>query len=778
MNSLELRKALIDLSPEKVGLFLQIHKKDGIMKKLDIIDKIAYYIDDNDTDALEDFFDIIITNKIFFFCKYPWYREPFQKYLKEHITEDKVIIYLDTYPMELIQAITDLNEFNIIDFLREHKNDGIMKKPGVCKDLSWYIMRDNKEVLEEFIDSIITNKIFYLCERPWYQEAFQKYLKEHITEDKVKNYLEIYPIELSKELRDLNESNVIEFLRKHKNDSIMQNSDVYEKLFGYIKSNDKDAIEAFFDSMITNKILFLSFYTWYKEEVSRYLNKYAEKDEVISFFETYPIINKYWGVNTVLYLNRARLSKQFRKLITEKPEEFLQCMLLNIAAIKKDSKLKQKIVELVLEFGESINHNELFVIILKHELNVFEPYILRYETLFQKFLENNATDEVVISFLFSSPIVPSLNKNFLQNLIRKHLKDVIPYEDLNYFPPKNLLGAVPLPENSSPMVKIKPNSKPIHLRFCMREQPDENPMYYYYKSNDESDFYCYFAQYRRLVEKLYNTYYMSYQKNAKAENESLYDFIGAILFSKNNFKNVVFNSDYSAVEIRQLLGALSSYNHPKKAEIKQFYTDFLTQESLKWNKICSWFINNRQNSELISERLATYKLTEETAYNFILKNKFLSKLQKTDLIGVLDYHFGKGLRLIDIIELLEEMCDKELTLDEILVEKDIEKGTFMKLYHRSAEQNPDLYSFIAEKLQKNKIRGFKKMIKLGYSILSSDASSFAEYNQKYPNHSIEEVLKALRPTELYEPIMIKAHSWPDYIPYEDEEELIESAIKK
>ena len=133
----------------------------------------------------------------------------------------------------------------------------------------------------------------------------------------------------------------------------------------------------------------------------------------------------------------------------------------------------------------------------------------------------------------------------------------------------------------------------------------------------------------------------------------------------------------------------------------------------------------------------------------------------------------KNLSNNDIISVYKLLYDflKEL-------EKDIEKGTFMKLYRRSAEQNPDLHNFIAVKLRENKIRGFKKMIKFGHSILSSDASSFAEYNQKYPDCSIEEVLKALRRTELYKPIMLKVRSWPDYIPYENEEELVETAINK
>ena len=779
MNSNELKKELSDLNKDNIGTFLGIYYNSDIWRNSWVIDKFAYYIDGQNIEASKLFFDIMTREKNFFLCKYPWQRELFQKYLKEHAEEDRVINYLDTYPMELIQLFMGLNESNVIEFLKKHKNSDIMQNSAVCNDLFWYIRQDNMDVVDEFFDTIITNKVFHLCEYSWYQKAFQKYLKEHATEDKVISYLDMYPTELSKDLKNINKLNIAEFLRKYKNEAVMQNSDIYEMLFEYVRGTDKDAIEAFFDSMMINKILFRTKRSWYFDAFNKYLNKHVEDDTVISFVEACPTFAKYCGSGTARSLNNARMFKYLRKVIMEKPEEVTKCILLHISAITKDSKLEQKIAELVLEFGESINHNELFAIIIKYKLNLFESYILKYEDLFQNYLENNATKEEVITFLLSNPISYSLRKSFLEKLYDTHLKGIIQHEEHSTNISQNIFDVIHQPENNYPMVKIKPDSKPIHLRFDMSERPNENNMLYYYKHDDgDPDFYVYFARYQSLVEKLYNDYYKSYQKIAKPENESLYDFIKAILFSKTNFKNVVLNNNYSAMEIRQLMHALSTYNHPKTAEVQQFYNNFFKQETLKWNQIYSWFINNRQNGDLISERLTAYKLTEETAYNFFLKNKFLDKFQKTNLIGVLDYHFGKGLRLIDIIDLLEEMSAKELTIDEILEEKDIEKGTFMKLYRRSAEQNPDLYSFIAEKLQKNKIRGFKKMIKLGYSILSSNASSFAEYNQKYPNCSIEEVMKALRRTELYKPIMLKVRSWPDYIPYEDEEELVEAAINK
>ena len=894
MNSYELKIALSDLNKDNIGTFLRIYYSIDIWQNSAVIDKVAYCIDSQDIEALEYFFDIIIREKKFFLCKYPWHRELFQKYLKEHATEDRVIKYLDTYPMELIQLFMGLNGANVIEFLKKHKNSDIMQKSAVRNDLFWYIRQDNMDVVDEFFDTIITNKIFHLCEYSWYQKAFQKYLKEHATEDKVISYLDMYPTELSKDLKKLNKSNIAEFLRKYKNEAVMQNSDIYEMSFEYVRGNDKDAVEAFFDSMMINKTLFISNRSWYFDAFNKYLNQHVEDDTVISFVEACPDFAKYCGSATARSLNNARMFKYFRKVIMEKPEEFTQCMLLHISAITNDSNLEKKIAELVHEFGESINHNELFAIILeyklklfepyilkhealfqkylennatedkiisfiktyptmakycgidavlsknknwlfehlckvimlkpeeftqcmllhisnitndsnlekkiaelvlkfsesinhnelfaiiiKYKLNSFEPYILRYEALFQNYLETNATNEDVITFLLSNPISNSLRKSFLEKIYNTHLKDIIQHEEHSTNVSQNIFDDIHQPENNYPMVKIKSDSKPIHLRFDMSERPNENTMSYYYKHDyGDPDFYIYFARYQSLVEKLYNDYYKSYQKIAKPENESLYDFIKAILFSKTNFKNVVLNNNYSVMEIRQLMRALPTYNHPKAAEVQQFYNSFFQQEALKWNKIYSWFINNRQNGDLISERLTAYKLTEETAYNFFLKNKFLNKFQKTNLIGVLDYHFGKGLRLIDIIDLLEEMSTKELTLDEILVEKDIEKGTFMKLYRRSAEQNPDLHNFIAVKLRENKIRGFKKMIKFGHSILSSDASSFEEYNQKYPDCSIEEVLKALRRTELYKPIMLKVRSWPDYIPYENEEELIESEIKK
>ena len=455
------------------------------------------------------------------------------------------------------------------------------------------------------------------------------------------------------------------------------------------------------------------------------------------------------------------------KLITDSltVDNIIEFIELNPNFVKNTPYVYNNLLKLLLNYDNFELMNQVFELIVKYRIKSLSLYIISHQKEFEEYLKNNAAKQETIDFLMKCAIVYDLSPDFLAELYNKQLKEILPVEKTFKEKQHKIIDIIASKiENPSPLIKIMPDSKPIHLRFNLAEKPNENSMEFYVTKYFKTlDFNAFFAQNQALIEKLYNAYYAGYQKIAKPEKESIFDFIRMIMLSENNFKNVIQNQDISAKEVRRLVGIVSLFSSPKVNQFKEFYSNYFREQTLKWNKVYALFVNNRNNYQQIADFLTQLNLTEETAYNYFLRNKFFDKKQKTTLIQILDLYYGKGLRVIDVVDIISEMAERELTIDKILEEKEIEKKIFMDLYHRTAKSNPALYEFIANNLKKNQIRGFKKIIRLGYMVLNSNISSLEEYNQKIQTYTFDSLLKTLQGTELYELLLIKANTWSDYI---------------
>lgn len=455
------------------------------------------------------------------------------------------------------------------------------------------------------------------------------------------------------------------------------------------------------------------------------------------------------------------------KLITDSLiiDDILEFIELNLDFVKNTPYVYNNILRIIFDSDNVELMSQIFELTVKYRIRSLSPYIIKHQKEFEEYLKNNTTKQETIDFLMKCSIVYDLDPDFLAELYNKQLKELLPVEKALKPRQHKIIDIIAAKiDNPTPLIKIMPDSKPIHLHFNLAEKPDENSMKFYAtKFSKDLNFNVFVALNQGLIEKLYNAYYSGYQKIAKPEKESIFDFVRMIMLSENNFKNVIQNQDISAIEVKRLISIVSLFKSPKINHFKNFYSNYFKEETLKWNKVYSLFVNNRNNHQQITDFLTKLNLTEETAYNYFLRNKFFDKKQKTTLIQILDLYYGKGLRVIDIVDMISEMSERELTIDRILEEKEIEKKTFMDLYQRAAKTNPALYDFIANNLKKNQLRGFKKVVRLGYMVLNSNISSLEEYNLKVQGYSFDKLLNSLQGTELYELLVLKANSWPDYV---------------
>lgn len=260
-----------------------------------------------------------------------------------------------------------------------------------------------------------------------------------------------------------------------------------------------------------------------------------------------------------------------------------------------------------------------------------------------------------------------------------------------------------------------------------------------------------------LINKLYKIYGQSYEEKITKNDSSkgnIVDFIRAMIDS-NVLENIYKSNLYNINDIKFLESILSFYEVRFVKITEDRIKKYVEQYRLINLNLYNNFIVSKDNKEELKKLLDKYKITEINAFEFVKSNKYWSALQKRTLIEIFSSYFNINIiRVIDILKILEEMERRNLNLTEILEEKEIDRGTFLRIYNESKESNPLLYELISENLKNSQKRGYFKLIKLGYKILDTDIKSVEEYNSKF-NISIERVLGSLSNTELYAPLYDK-----------------------
>ena len=263
-----------------------------------------------------------------------------------------------------------------------------------------------------------------------------------------------------------------------------------------------------------------------------------------------------------------------------------------------------------------------------------------------------------------------------------------------------------------------------------------------------------------VIAKLLNKYYISYSKLVVSDDKTknnIYDFIKIMVQNKSVLSKFYQNSEYTIADLNCLNMIVSFYDDEVQKTYKQDSSEFIEKYRGYYIGIYNEIMMNKSDSEQLDKVLKKYGLSEDNIYQFVLDNKYYDRTLRGNLFSVLNIYYGKSIRIIDVFDMFEEMISHNLKLDEILEIRGISKRDFNKIYASAKENNPLLYNYIFDSLHLNQIRGFKKILRLGYKVVSDEIHDIDEYNRKY-SVSIYQLLSYLKYTELYPSLMNKAMS--------------------
>ena len=106
-----------------------------------------------------------------------------------------------------------------------------------------------------------------------------------------------------------------------------------------------------------------------------------------------------------------------------------------------------------------------------------------------------------------------------------------------------------------------------------------------------------------------------------------------------------------------------------------------------------------------------------------------------------------------IFEMLEEMNSRNISLDNILNERNIDKAAFESLYREAKELNPILYRYMKDSLNAKRIE-LEFFIENGYQVLNSTITSIEKYEKKI-GKNIFDFINQYKETELYDLLINK-----------------------
>jgi len=276
-------------------------------------------------------------------------------------------------------------------------------------------------------------------------------------------------------------------------------------------------------------------------------------------------------------------------------------------------------------------------------------------------------------------------------------------------------------------------------------------------SNDEEFKYFNILNFE-LVEKLKRRYYKEYVEKIVSKDktkDNVIDFYKTML--KSNVLLDIFSSSYYTInEVKSIDRSLEIFDLKTKKILSEKIKTIIEKNIHNSVKLFNEFVSCKEQKEKMDNLLEKNNLNKDTFIQFVLKNKYFDKTQKTSLLSIIFqiYDVSKVVRVSDIFELLDEMESREITIDEILKEKEIDKKYFYKIYEEAKTNNPLLFNYIKDSLELNKIRGFKKFISRGYTILNSKFKLLSEYESFY-DINIYEFIENYSGTELYEKLLNK-----------------------
>lgn len=315
-------------------------------------------------------------------------------------------------------------------------------------------------------------------------------------------------------------------------------------------------------------------------------------------------------------------------------------------------------------------------------------------------------------------------------------------------------------KNTSVMVRLNEERQAIHLRYYDYDLYEGSPAVErkIYKDKKNKKFLDYFFYCNETVVKLYKFYYKGYRQTISGHpnKDNLEDFIKSIL-QPVNLINIYNSVNFDWEDLRNLSRFGEYYGKEQQKQMRSVEEYSRKHSLLIHNSI----VKAQENKQELDACLEKFHLSPDTIYHYIINNKFLFAKEKEALLKICEIYYSDGLKVLDVFLLLDEMITRELTLEEILREKEIPLKEFYQIYNRAKENNPILYQYIFESLSKSRRRGYLKLLRLGYKVLLSNVSSLEEYTKQF-SVDFYNLVYGLDGTDLCLQLCEMASHWEDF----------------
>ena len=261
-----------------------------------------------------------------------------------------------------------------------------------------------------------------------------------------------------------------------------------------------------------------------------------------------------------------------------------------------------------------------------------------------------------------------------------------------------------------------------------------------------------------ILNKLKNKYYKSYFNQIASkypDKDNDFDFFCALVKSKT-LNSIYASDDFTISEIKNIEVCICNmYTGEEKKLVEEKINKIILLNRTKITKFLNDINNHREDKEYVVQLLHTNNLTEDKVINFIANNKFLDNISKRRMLTIINSIFypERVKNNYYIFEMLEEMNSRNISLDNILNERNIDKAAFESLYREAKELNPILYRYMKDSLNAKRIE-LEFFIENGYQVLNSTITSIEKYEKKI-GKNIFDFINQYKETELYDLLINK-----------------------
>lgn len=287
-----------------------------------------------------------------------------------------------------------------------------------------------------------------------------------------------------------------------------------------------------------------------------------------------------------------------------------------------------------------------------------------------------------------------------------------------------------------------------------------------------------------LYDRLYNRYGKSFNDKFKDKGVDLNDkeFFMYNMLNSNVLEQIYADNRYTVNDINFIShGFLSYLENSEYGMQKKYPTDRIRQAMEHYRRKYAAlaleqynkFVSNKNNEAGLEQLINDLGIKKGKVFEFIKVQKYWSKQQKEFVATLLSSYFKTGdiLTIYDVIDLLEEMDERNLTKQQILDERNIDSKYFDKVYAACIETNLELFELIQQKFKNNSLKGFKKLLILYKSLMNSQIVDVDAFKEKY-KITPERALELFKNTELYTDVYNKISSWYNFNTEEASQQLI------